>query len=153
MNTTNQNDFLQPNPMSMATPPKPSPEAVAAANIQKAMNDALDDLTELNENSAEWHSQVELRQALRLLDQLRAKAELCDRLAADASAVCEWSYNEDYSYFDGMCGAPWYFEHVSEDEVPSKTLRFCPSCGKQIKRVERTRAAGPAVAGGGREAP
>lgn len=83
---------------------------------------------------------------------LRAKAELCDRLAAAASAVCEWSYNDDYSYFDGACGAAWYFEHVSEDGVPSKTLRFCPSCGKQIKRVDRARAAGPADAGGGREA-
>ena len=47
--------------------------------------------------------------------------------------VCEWSLDDDdWSLWEGTCGAAWTLEEGSPDD---NNMRFCPECGRPLVTV------------------
>lgn len=128
----------------MTTPPKPSPEAVAASSAY---------LKSLCWESADSPQEVEARCAL-IIDEsfasLRAKAELCDRLAAALRESLTFAREHIEEAIEAEANGHSATENCAQAMIHLDSCVIAIT-DYEATRTERTvRAAGPADAGGGR---
>jgi len=46
-------------------------------------------------------------------------------------ATCRWHYKYEceWEYYEGECGATWYF---TEGDPNENNMNYCPNCGKKL---------------------
>jgi hypothetical protein len=61
-----------------------------------------------------------------------------ERLQAERDQVCEWKADRADDYYDTSCN-DFYRKKIIDDYLGGKLYcKFCPSCGKRIKYVEKS---------------
>ena len=57
-----------------------------------------------------------------------------DRVKDAPRQICEWSVDEDASYWAGTCGIAWEFTWGDPD---ANGMHYCPRCGGHLKQVRQ----------------